>query len=95
MIFFDRRRFDAAQLPTYASLTDPKLRGEVCIRSSGNIYNLSLLGSIIAHAGVEAAEAWAEGVVANFARPPQGGLEGSRARLLRVTPGGQNGKACD
>ena len=73
MIFYDQRRFEADQLATYGSLADPRLRGEVCIRSSGNIYNLSLLGSIIAHEGAEAAEEWAAGVVANFARPPQGG----------------------
>ncbi|MEX0646094.1 MAG: extracellular solute-binding protein, partial [Parvularculaceae bacterium] len=37
-----------------------------------NVYNQSLLASIIAHHGAEFAEAWAQGVVANFARKPQG-----------------------
>jgi iron(III) transport system substrate-binding protein len=73
MIFYDRRRFDGDGLASYADLADPRWEGEVCIRSSGNIYNLSLLAAIIAHEGVEAAEDWARGVVANFARPPQGG----------------------
>ncbi len=73
MIFYDKRRFDGTGLSRYADLADPRWRGEVCIRSSGNIYNLSLLASIIAHQGAEAAELWAGGVVANFARPPQGG----------------------
>lgn len=59
-------------LTTYASLTDPALAGEVCVRSSNSIYNISLLASIVAHDGAEAAEAWTEGVVANFARAPQG-----------------------
>ena len=31
-----------------------------------------LLASLIAHAGEDGARAWAEGLVANFARPPKG-----------------------
>lgn len=58
-------------LAGYADLANPAHRGKVCIRSSGNIYNLSLLAAIISRQGVEAAEEWARGVVANFARPPQ------------------------
>lgn len=59
-------------LETYADLADPKWRGDICIRSSSNIYNISLLSSIIAHSGEDAAQDWARGVVANFARDPQG-----------------------
>ncbi|WP_298336665.1 Fe(3+) ABC transporter substrate-binding protein [uncultured Erythrobacter sp.] len=59
-------------LDTYADLADPAWRGDICIRSSSNIYNISLLSSIIANDGAEAAENWARGVVANFARDPQG-----------------------
>jgi iron(III) transport system substrate-binding protein len=73
MIFYDQRRIDASDLGRYEDLADPRWRGEVCIRSSGNIYNLSLLGAMIAHGGVSQAETWATGVVANFARQPQGG----------------------
>jgi len=59
-------------LTSYADLANPAHKGKVCIRSSSNIYNISLLASIIANDGVEAAENWAKGVVANFARNPQG-----------------------
>jgi len=59
-------------LDTYADLADTAWKGDICIRSSSNIYNISLLSSIIANQGAEAAEAWARGVVANFARDPQG-----------------------
>src|SRR3546814_7414556 len=45
----------------------------LCIRSSSNVYNQSLVGSIIAAHGEEGAEAWAEGVVENMARDPEGG----------------------
>lgn len=58
---------------TYADLADPAYEGLVCIRSSTNTYNQTLLASIVAHEGEEAARAWAEGVVHNFARSPQGG----------------------
>ncbi len=73
LIFYDKKRIQAGEIETYEDLADPRWRGEVCIRSSGNIYNLSLLGSMIAADGEAAAEAWATGVVANFARAPQGG----------------------
>jgi iron(III) transport system substrate-binding protein len=43
------------------------------VRSSSHIYNQSLLASMIAHKGPEAAEQWARGVAANLARKPQGG----------------------
>ncbi len=68
----------------YESLADERLRGRVCMRSSGNIYNLSLLGSLIEHLGQEAAARWATGVVANFRRPPQGN---DRAQLRAVAAG--------
>lgn len=58
---------------TYEALADPKYKGLVCIRSSSNIYNLSLMASMIEHHGEEEALKWAEGVVSNFARDPQGG----------------------
>ncbi len=72
-IFF----YDKADVPnppmTYADLADPKYKGMVCIRSSSNTYNQTLLASIVTHEGEEKAIAWAKGVVANMARPPQGG----------------------
>lgn len=72
VIFYDLQ--DVPNPPqTYADLADPAYKGMVCIRSGSNIYNLSLLASIIAHEGEASARTWAEGVVANFARAPQGG----------------------
>ncbi len=59
-------------LTTYEDLANPDYQGEVCMRSSSNIYNISLLASIVERDGEEAAQEWAEGVVENFARPPQG-----------------------
>mgnify|MGYP005838215017 CR=1 FL=1 len=59
-------------LSRYEDLADPSLEGQLCVRSSSNIYNISLLASIIEHDGTDAAQDWTEGVVANFARSPQG-----------------------
>ncbi|WFM71615.1 Fe(3+) ABC transporter substrate-binding protein [Halomonas sp. CKK8] len=72
-IFIDPTEVDAAEITSYEDLADPKFAGQVCIRSSNNIYNQSLLASLIAHHGEEEAEAWAKGVVDNFARDPEGG----------------------
>ncbi|HAR54245.1 MULTISPECIES: extracellular solute-binding protein [Roseovarius] len=58
---------------TYEELADPSLEGQICIRSSKNIYNQSLLASLIEANGEEAAKDWAAGIVANMARDPEGG----------------------
>ena len=58
---------------TYLALADPAYEGMVCHRSSTNVYSQTLLAAIIEHHGEDAARDWAEGVVANFARDPQGG----------------------
>ena len=72
VIVYNKDQGEPAGLDDYSDLTDPAFKGAICIRSSSNIYNISLLASIIANDGAEAAEGWARGVVANFARPPQG-----------------------
>ena len=72
-IMYARGRVDPAELSTYEELADPKWTGRICIRSSSNIYNQSLVASMIAANGVEKTEDWAKGLVANFARPPRGG----------------------
>lgn len=73
VIFVDPSRINPAVVQRYEDLAKPELKGQVCIRSSSNIYNLSLLGSIIAVDGAAAAAEWAKGVVANMAREPEGG----------------------
>ena len=73
VIYYSKERVDASSLKTYDDVATPAWKGKVCVRSSSNIYNLSLLASLIEHKGEDAAAAWAEGVVDNFARRPQGG----------------------
>ncbi len=73
LIFYNKQEIEPGAVKTYEDLADPRWRGRVCIRSSGNIYNQSLLGAIIAADGKAEAEGWAQGVVNNFARHPTGG----------------------
>lgn len=73
VIVYDPQMLPHEEVDTYADLAEDRLRGEICVRSSTNIYNLSLLSELIGRDGSEAAEAWAKGVTANFARPPEGG----------------------
>jgi iron(III) transport system substrate-binding protein len=72
-IFYLKENVDPAGLSTYEDLADPKWKGRICVRSSNNIYNQSLVASMIASIGEDATSKWAEGFVANFARPPKGG----------------------
>ncbi|MAU50804.1 MAG: Fe(3+) ABC transporter substrate-binding protein [Roseovarius sp.] len=72
IIFYARDRVSTPP-QTYEELADPAWKGKICIRSSSNIYNQSLMASIIANHGTEVARDWAAGIVANMARPPQGG----------------------
>ena len=73
VLVYAKDRLDPAQIPTYESLADPALKDKVLTRSGTNVYNLSLVGSILEADGPEATETWCEGVVANMARPPEGG----------------------
>ena len=73
ILAYAKDRIDPALIQTYEALADPKLKGQVLVRSSTNVYNLSLVGSILAANGPEQTQAWCEGLVANMARPPEGG----------------------
>ncbi|MEX0351136.1 MAG: Fe(3+) ABC transporter substrate-binding protein [Paracoccaceae bacterium] len=72
IIFFDKN--DVANPPvTYVDLAKPEYKGMVCHRSSSNVYSQTLLSAVIENHGEEAAKGWAQGMVDNFAREPQGG----------------------
>jgi iron(III) transport system substrate-binding protein len=72
VIFYDKAKVDRPP-QSYEDLADPRYKGQICIRSSTNIYNQSLMAAMIAHHGAEKAKEWGAGVLANFARAPQGG----------------------
>ncbi|HEX6859906.1 MAG TPA: extracellular solute-binding protein [Caulobacteraceae bacterium] len=73
VIAYDKAKVRPEEVATYESLASPRFRGQVCVRSSDNVYNLSLMASFIERWGADKALAWAKGVVANMARKPQGG----------------------
>src|SRR5690606_28009989 len=72
VIAYAKDRVNPEEVSTYENLTDEKWNKKILIRSSSNIYNQSLLASIIAHKGEEGAKIWAEGMVKNMARSPKG-----------------------
>lgn len=72
-IVYNTSRVDRDELGGYLDLGSEVWQGRVCVRSSNNIYNQSLVSSMIETYGEEATEEWAARLVQNFARPPQGG----------------------
>jgi iron(III) transport system substrate-binding protein len=72
IIIYDKARGAPANVEAYEDLASPALKGQICVRSSTNVYNQSLLAGIIEHEGAEEAAEWARGIVANFARKPEG-----------------------
>ncbi|MCC6007050.1 MAG: Fe(3+) ABC transporter substrate-binding protein [Rhodobacteraceae bacterium] len=73
VIFYNVARGLPEGVADYEDLARPELEGEFCMRSSSNIYNVSLMAELIEVLGEEAAEEWARGVGRNLARAPQGG----------------------
>lgn len=84
VIMYNKEKVKPAEAPTYESLADPKWKGRLLTRSSGNVYSQSLTGSILANLGPEKTEAWARGIAANLARPPRGG---DRDQIMGVAAG--------
>ncbi|WP_375164702.1 Fe(3+) ABC transporter substrate-binding protein [Temperatibacter marinus] len=72
-IMYVKGKVNPSELSTYEDLANPKWKGKICIRSSSNIYNQSLVASILATNGMDKTVEWAEGMVSNFAKPPRGG----------------------
>lgn len=72
IIVYAPERVDSTELSTYEDLATDKWQDRILIRSSENIYNQSLLASIIVNNGEEAAREWVEGLVENMARTPKG-----------------------
>lgn len=73
VIAYNKATVNGDFVQTYEDLANPRLKGQVCVRSGSHPYNLSLGAALISHHGEAKAEEWAKGVVANFARAPKGG----------------------
>jgi iron(III) transport system substrate-binding protein len=73
MIVYAKDRVSPSELSTYEDLATPKWKKRICVRSSNNIYNQSLVASMIAYRGKKETETWVNGLVNNMARKPKGG----------------------
>ena len=73
VIVYDPASVRPQDVRSYADLALPVNKDKVCTRPGSHPYMLSLVSAMIEHMGAAQAEAWARGVVANFARPPRGG----------------------
>ncbi len=83
VIFFNKDKYDFEDLKNlnYEDLSSSKWRNKIAIRSSNNLYNQSLVASLIAKYGENYTENWAKGLVSNFSRKPQGN---DRAQIIAV-----------
>ncbi|QEQ96048.1 Fe(3+) ABC transporter substrate-binding protein [Neptunomonas concharum] len=84
LVYASKERVKEGEISSYADLADPKWRGKICTRSGKHTYNLSLIGSVIAHDGEEKAESWLRAVKDNLARKPQGN---DRAQVKAIKEG--------
>ena len=86
IIYYSPERVNANELNgmTYEGLADPKWKGRLVIRKSNNIYNQSLVASLIKNNGKKNTANWAKSVVSNMARTPKGN---DRAQILAVAAG--------
>jgi iron(III) transport system substrate-binding protein len=72
VIVYNTQKVKPSDLSTYEALAEPKWKGRICVRSSANIYNQSLVAATIEKIGEAKTQTWIEGLVKNFAIPPQG-----------------------
>lgn len=85
LLAYAKDRISADDLSTYEALTEDRWKGKVLVRQSNNIYNQSLLASMIASEGEETAKAWAAGIVANMAREPKGSDRDQMKEVVKGT----------
>jgi len=69
---------------SYEDLANPEWKNKIVIRSSSNMYNQSLVASLIASLGEVNTEIWAKKLVNNLARKPQGN---DRSQIIAVANG--------
>ena len=72
-IFYVKDKVKPEELSTYEALAGDKWKNRICIRGSSNIYNQSLVASMISNNGLDKTQEWANKFVSNLARKPKGG----------------------
>ena len=83
VIFYNPELVDENEIKNinYEDLSKDNWKGKIAIRSSSNMYNQSLVSSLISNLGIEKTEEWAKGLVSNFSRKPQGN---DRSQIMAV-----------
>lgn len=86
VVFYNPKIVDEIRIKDldYEDLASAEWKDKIVIRSSSNMYNQSLVASLIASLGEENTEIWAKKLVSNFARKPQGN---DRAQIMAVANG--------
>ena len=84
VIFYNPTKTNPPKNLNYEDLSKEIFKGKIAIRQSNNIYNQSLVASIIEHNGLNETQEWIKGLVKNFARQPKGN---DRAQILAVAAG--------
>lgn len=72
VLVYDKDRVNPSELSSYENLGDDKWKNKILVRSSSNIYNQSLLASLIEIHGEDKAKEIATGIFNNMARDPKG-----------------------
>lgn len=72
-VMYHPDRVDVSTLDSIFGLADVQWKGRICIRSSNNIYNQSMIAAMVVKFGEERVQNWANDFVKNFARKPKGG----------------------
>ena len=83
-IMYNTKKVSRAELSTYEALGDPKWKGRLCLRTSGYIYNQSMLATMIKRHGEARTEQIARGWAAN--KPV---LINSDTKILEAIAAGQ------
>ena len=86
IFYYSKERVNSSEIQnlTYENLADAKWKNRIAIRKSDNIYNQSLIASLIHNNGKKNVEEWMKSFVNNFARSPKGN---DRAQILAVAAG--------
>ena len=89
IIFYNPEKISFKKIKdlNYEDLSNAMFRSSIAIRQSNNVYNQSLIASMIENNGVKNTEKWLKGFVKNFSRIPQGN---DRAQILSVAAGESN-----
>ena len=84
VIVISKDRVENDEIKKIEDLANQKWNGRICSRPGSHVYNRALMASIIAANGEAEAEKWANGLVKNLARRPQGN---DRAQVKAIYEG--------